>query len=135
MLDHPNITLCLNTAAESRLYLSADSILLDGQCFEGPVIYTGALDELFSCQYGRLPYRTLDFQFETLMQDTFQSHGTVPYYAVISSESRACYDQYRLLSSRYSNFYPLGRLAEYQYYNMDAITERALQLCDELLSR
>lgn len=178
MLDHPNITLCLNTPAESRLRLTDDEMFLDGERFEGPVIYTGALDELFSCQYGRLPYRTLDFQFETLPQDTFQSHGTVnytiseeytritefkhltgqtmpgittivkeysraydgasgtiPYYAVISPESRACYEQYRLLSSRYSNFHPLGRLAEYQYYNMDAITERALLLCDELLAR
>ena len=177
LLNHPNIELCLDTPAESRLRLTDDAILLDGERFAGPVIYTGALDELFSCQFGRLPYRTLDFQFETLSQDTFQSHGTVnytvskaytritefkhltgqtlpgittivkeyshtydgspgtvPYYAVISPESRALYDRYRSLASRYPNFYPLGRLAEYQYYNMDAITEQALLLCDKLLT-
>ena len=27
----------------------------------------------------------------------------------------------------------LGRLAEYKYYNMDAIAARALELCDDLL--
>ena len=29
--------------------------------------------------FGRLPYRTLDFQFETLPTDCFQTHGTVNY--------------------------------------------------------
>ena len=44
-----------------------------------PIIYTGAADELFGCKYGRLPYRTLDFRFETHPVDFWQSHGAVNY--------------------------------------------------------
>ena len=68
MLDHPNIEVRLNTDACPAL-----------KEFQGPIIYTGQVDELFDYQYGPLPYRTLDFQFETLPQDVFQSHGTVNY--------------------------------------------------------
>ena len=31
------------------------------RAFTGPVIYTGAVDELFAYRFGRLPYRTLEF--------------------------------------------------------------------------
>ena len=33
------------------------------------------------------------------------------------------------------NLYLLGRLAEYKYYNMDAIVARALELCDTLAEK
>ena len=177
MLDHPNITVSLGVDAHERLTLGEDILLLDGEPFHGPVIYSGAVDELFSCRLGQLPYRTLDFRFETLPQEWFQSHGTVnytvdepytritefkhltgqhnprattivreysrayggapgeiPYYAIISPENRALYESYRTLAAAHPNLHLLGRLAEYQYYNMDAITERALLLCDTLLT-
>ena len=144
--------------------------------FSGPIIYTGAADELFGCKYGRLPYRTLDFRFETHPVDFWQSHGTVnytvdqdytritefkyltgqelpgqttimkeysraytgakgeiPYYAIINAGNNALYAKYRAEADRYPNFHLLGRLAEYKYYNMDAIAARALELCDDLL--
>jgi UDP-galactopyranose mutase len=178
MLDHEAIDVQLGTPAETRLFLEDGKVFLDGEPFNGPVIYTGAVDELFSCQFGRLPYRTLDFQFETLEQEWFQTHGTVnytvseaytritefkhltgqahpnkttivkeysraydgasgtvPYYAVISPESKALYEAYQNLAGQYPQLHLLGRLAEYQYYNMDAITERALSLCDQLLTQ
>ena len=176
MLDHPNITVELNTDAAARMRLEAGKVYLDGAPFAGTVIYTGAADELFGCKYGRLPYRTLDFVFETHPADFWQSHGTVnytvdqdytritefkyltgqelpgvttiakefsraytgaadevPYYAVISPENNALYAKYRAEAERYPDFYLLGRLAEYKYYNMDAIAARALELCDDLL--
>ena len=43
------------------------------------------------------------------------------------------YRPYRAEADRYPNFHLLGRLAEYKYYNMDAIAARALELCDDLL--
>ena len=176
MLDHPNITVELNTDAAARMRLEDGRVYLDGAPFAGTVIYTGAADELFGCRYGRLPYRTLDFVFETHPVDFWQSHGTVnytvdqdytritefkyltgqelpgvttiakefsraytgaadevPYYAVISPENNALYAKYRAEAERYPDFYLLGRLAEYKYYNMDAIAARALELCDDLL--
>src|SRR5699024_1771522 len=79
MLDHPNITVELNTDAAARMRLEDGRVYLDGAPFAGTVIYTGAADELFGCRYGRLPYRTLDFVFETHPVDFWQSHGTVNY--------------------------------------------------------
>ena len=79
MLDHPNITVELGSDVLARLDLSGDVLKVDGVPFTGPVIYTGQADELFSFRFGPLPYRTLDFRFETLEQDDFQGYGTVNY--------------------------------------------------------
>ena len=164
MLDHPNI--------EVRLGVDARPLLKEAQ---GPVIYTGQADELFDFKFGPLPYRTLDFKFETLSQDCFQTHGTVnytvdqdftritefkhltgqdlpgvttivkeysraytggegetPYYAIINPENDALYAKYRAEADKYPNLHLLGRLAEYKYYNMDAIAARALELAERL---
>ena len=177
MLDHPNITVRLDTDARTILELGEDgSVRLEGESFPGAVIYTGAADELFDCRFGRLPYRTLDFVFEAHLTEFRQTHGTVnytmdrpytritefkhltgqelpdattivkeysraytgargeiPYYAIINRENNALYEQYKALAGRFPNLYLLGRLAEYQYYNMDAIVARALELCDDLI--
>ena len=176
MLDHPNITVELGVDALSRLDLSGDVIRVDGAPFRGPVIYTGQADELFGFKFGPLPYRTLDFRFETLDRDDFQNgygtvnytvdqdytritefkhltgqqvpgkttivkeyskaysgvFGEIPYYAIINPENNALYEQYRALGARFDNLYLLGRLAEYKYYNMDAIADRALKLAETL---
>lgn len=168
MLDHPNITVLTGTPAGDRLSFG-ENILFDGVPFEGKVIYTGALDELFNCRFGRLPYRTLDFKFESYDQEWFQPRGTVnytvdedftritefkyfsgqqlpkttivkeysrpytgadgeiPYYAVINPENMALYARYQQLAAKYPGLILLGRLAEYRYYNMDAITLRAIE--------
>ncbi len=176
MLDHPSITVETGTDALSRLELAGGVIKLDGAAFDGPVIYTGQADELFSFRFGPLPYRTLDFGYETLPQDYFQTHGTVnytadgaftritefkhltgqekpgvttimkeyskaytgadgeiPYYAIINPENNALYAKYKAEADQYPRLCLLGRLAEYKYYNMDAIAARALALSDQLL--
>ena len=178
MLDHPNIKVELGVDALERLDLSGDVLKVDGVPFEGEVIYTGQADELFRFQYGPLPYRTLDFRFETLEKDDFQGYGTVnytvdqdytritefkhltgqvlpgkttivkeysrayggilgeiPYYAIINPENNALYSQYKALADRFPNLHLLGRLAEYKYYNMDAIAGRALDLAETLLAK
>ena len=33
-----------------------------------------------------------------------------------------------------TNFHPVGRLAEYRYYDMDAVTNSALDLSDEIIA-
>ena len=184
MLDHPNI--------EVRLGVDARPILKEA---EGPIIYTGQVDELFDFKFGPLPYRTLDFRFETWLDrdydapgmpypdpdhplrggDFFQTHATVnytmdepytritefkrltgqelpgvttivkeysraytgaegetPYYAIINPENNALYAKYKAEADKKPQLHLLGRLAEYKYYNMDAIAARALDLAERL---
>ena len=86
MLDHENIQVCLNTEAESVFELEFESeaedaplsaIKLHGKKFEGPIVYTGPLDELFLARFGRLPYRSLDFVYETFDKEHVLPCGTV----------------------------------------------------------
>ncbi len=42
------------------------------------------------------------------------------------------YAKYRAEADKFPNLYLLGRLAEYKYYNMDAIAGRALALAEEI---
>jgi len=55
MLAHPNIKVLLN----------ADYREVGTLCPTAEVIYTGPIDEYFGYRFGRLPYRSLDFSFET----------------------------------------------------------------------
>lgn len=63
------------------------------------------------------------------------SRTQIPYYAILNEENMEIYEKYRALVKKYPNFYLLGRLAEYKYYNMDAIVEKALLLADELIEK
>jgi UDP-galactopyranose mutase len=45
------------------------------------LIYTGPIDEYFDHRFGKLPYRSLKFDHQTLEQDRFQETGTVNYPA------------------------------------------------------
>lgn len=178
LLDHPRIELRLGTDALDLLRLDGKAVYFGGGLFSGTVIYTGPADELFGCRFGRLPYRTLDFQFEIHGKTWYQTYGTVnftvdqeftritefkhltgqelegrttivkeysraytgapdetPYYAVNNPDTEALYGKYSALASGFPNFYLLGRLAEYKYYNMDAIAEQALLLSDRLITQ
>lgn len=65
LLDHANIQICLGIEALKRLKVneSGDKLFVDDKLVNFPVIYTGALDELFQCCYGHLPYRSLKFEW------------------------------------------------------------------------
>jgi UDP-galactopyranose mutase len=43
------------------------------------LIYTGPVDEFFDFQYGRLPYRSLEFKHETLNKPVFQPEAVINY--------------------------------------------------------
>jgi len=178
LLDHSNIDVALSTDVKDVLTFSGESMLLFGMPFKGTVIYTGAVDELFGYEYGKLPYRTLDFGFESYDREWFQRYGTVnytvdqdytritefkhlsgqvnknkttimkeypraytgaedeiPYYSINNPKNNELYGKYLKLTSTFPDFHLLGRLAEYKYYNMDAIVNRALQLSDLLLDK
>ncbi|WP_304426537.1 UDP-galactopyranose mutase [uncultured Adlercreutzia sp.] len=185
MLGHENITVCLNTEAESvfdLVFAGRDEdaplaeIRLKDEVFTGPIVYTGPLDELFLGRFGRLPYRSLDFVYETFQEDYHLPCGTVnytvtedytritefkwltgqrgdvttimreysrayedpatqiPYYAIINDENDALYERYRRLTDNLENFHPLGRLAEYRYFNMDKVVTDALAASERILA-
>jgi UDP-galactopyranose mutase len=183
MLDFSGIDVFVNLDARSLITFEQakndeekfDVLLINGERFDGIVIYTGALDDLTEQRFGLLPYRSLDFAYDRYETKRVQPCATVnftvsedytrateytwltgqdidvttvareyskafidpstqtPYYPIINEENLAFYERYRTLFNNLEHFYPLGRLAEYRYYNMDQIVLRALELVDELI--
>lgn len=176
MLDHENISVQTGVAAKERLAVRERDILFDQVPFNGNVIYTGELDGLYGCRYGRLPYRSLRFAFTHYDMDDFQdghsvvnytvsedftritefkhltgqkdadgttivkeypfaytgAEGEIPYYAIMNPQNEALYNKYKQLADQVPNLYLLGRLAEYKYYNIDAMAKKALELAGRL---
>lgn len=79
MLRHPNIQVELGVEALEHLRVEGERLYLDGVAAEIPVVYTGALDELFGGIYGWLPYRSLKFEWKYTRQDSFQPAPVVAY--------------------------------------------------------
>jgi UDP-galactopyranose mutase len=69
MLDHPNIKVMLNTDYKD---------IADEFSFE-QMVYTGPIDYYFDYCFGPLPYRSIEFKFETHDCEFVQSTGTVNY--------------------------------------------------------
>ena len=179
MLDHPYIHILLGAKASDHITLDRDSgrIFVDGVLFSGPVVYTGAIDELFSYSLGPLPYRSLDMVFEDLRTDFYQGaavvnypneesytritefkhltlqmlpeHTTIlkeypisyrpgsslsPYYPIPGETNQLLYEKYVAIAKDYPNLYLCGRLAEYRYYNMDTVIDRALAVFSQIIN-
>ena len=83
MLSHPNI----------RIMLHADFQEVRHECKYRELIYTGPIDEFFEYRYGRLPYRSLEFRFETYHRSVHQPVAVV----------------------NYPNEYPYTRVTEFKY--------------------
>lgn len=79
LLDHPNIHVELSVEALDHIQIRNDRIFLDGVPLEIPVVYTGALDELFGGIYGRLPYRSLRFEWKYEDKESLQDAPVVAY--------------------------------------------------------
>lgn len=79
LLDHPNIEVKLGVEALEHLKVRDGKLLLGGRETYFPVVYTGALDELFGCVYGRLPYRSLRFEWKHTERDSVQPAPVVAY--------------------------------------------------------
>lgn len=177
MISHENITVKLCAEAKNLISVKENKVYYDNKEFQGTVIFTGPIDEFLDCKYGRLPYRTLYFDFEHYEQDDYQGHavvnytvdqdytriteykyltgqrcsgttiskeypsaytgedGQIPYYSIANKDNHALYEKYRRDVSQIPNFYLLGRLAEYQYYNIDVMVEKAMELAKKLGER
>jgi len=69
MLDHDNISIMLNTD-----YREVNEFIPYKE-----MIYSGPIDEFFDMQFGKLPYRSLHFEFETLDTAVHQPVAVVNY--------------------------------------------------------
>src|SRR5215210_6743895 len=69
MLDHPRIDVRTGT----------DFHDIEDELDYEALVYTGPVDAYFEHRYGRLPYRSLRFEFETLPLQRYQPTGTVNY--------------------------------------------------------
>ena len=152
-------------------------------------IYSGPIDAYFGFRHGRLPWRSLRFETESLTsadliaanrshisghKDFWQpalqvnypndfdftriveiKHATAqqtphtnlvrefpladapdrePYYPIPAPDTKALYAQYKALAASEPSVSFCGRLATYQYYNMDQVTGMALHEFDRLTS-
>lgn len=161
MLNHPNISVMLNTDFERVRHIIPHEHL----------IYTGPVDEYFGYRFGRLPYRSLEFRFETLDREWAQSVGTInypndyaftrvtefkrltgqthrhttlvyeypvaegdPFYPIPRPDNQVLYKQYEALAAQTPGVHFVGRLATYRYYNMDQVVGQALAQFERIRS-
>ncbi|MEP6538373.1 MAG: UDP-galactopyranose mutase [Bryobacteraceae bacterium] len=159
MLDHPNITISLNTDYRDIL----------GTVAYKELVYTGPIDEFFDYRFGELPYRSLKFRHETMNVERLQPVAVLnypndhdftrvtefkhltgqrheqtsvvyeypcndgdPYYPIPRPENAALYKSYEALGNQTQGVHFAGRLATYKYYNMDQVVAQALTLCAKL---
>lgn len=173
ILDHPSITVKTGVNALDSLSVTEGKITLSGKPYAGKVIFTGRIDDLFRQKYGALPYRSLDFVFETHDTPSYQpaavvnytvsedytriseftkfcceqkektvivkeyskrcAEGDIPYYPIPKAEYREVYQKYLDDAQQTENLYLLGRLACYQYVNMDVAVRNALTLAEKII--
>ncbi len=160
MLNHKNIELILNTDYKNIL----DSVKFD------KMIYSGPIDYFFDYKYGKLPYRSIRFEFRNLNQKQFQETAQInyvddsvkhtriiehkllsqqnselttisfeypqtegePFYPIPTEENKIQYLLYKKETEKLKNIFFCGRLAEYQYYNMDQVVVKTLKLFGNL---
>lgn len=173
ILRHPRIKLKLKTDAKKEITLNDGQIYISGKPFDGTLIYTGCVDELFDYKFGVLPYRSLKFKFLTLKTPSYQPAAVVnyttsakftriteftkftcepkentvivkeypksykkgknnPYYPIPKEKNLMHYAKYKEEAKKYKNLHLLGRLATYQYINMDVAVKKALELYESI---
>jgi UDP-galactopyranose mutase len=69
MLDHPGIQVMLNAKYQD----------MAKEVQYARVIYTGPIDEFFDYRYGKLSYRSIKFDFETINDEYYQSAAVINY--------------------------------------------------------
>jgi UDP-galactopyranose mutase len=161
MLDHPLIDVMLS----SEFRAVRDSLRYER------LIYTGPIDEYFDYAFGRLPYRSIRFEFEhhdhdsvqdaaqinhvdpsvdftrvveykkltgqqapgsTLSREYAQPEGE-PYYPIPTPSTKLLYERYHHEAAKDQGVVFAGRLAEYQYYNMDQVIANSLKIAEAII--
>ncbi len=176
IIDHENIHLNLLFDFKKNVVFKDKKIFLNNKDISDNIIYyCGSIDELFDYKYGKLPYRSLDIQFEDHNLDFYQEVGVVNYpwhksmtriteykylskqehlrnttiskefpgqwdenserfktrfYPINNSKNLEIYDKYNSLLSAY-NIIPLGRLANYKYFDMDDSIKNVFEIFEQ----
>ncbi len=132
MLSHPKIKLKLGEDAQQSITLKDGQIYLGNDKFDGTLVYTGCIDELFDYKYGVLPYRSLKFKFITKKMSSYQEAAVINYttnkkYTRISEFSKfACTPKVNtVIVKEYSKefkkgkdipYYPIPIQANFDHY-------------------
>jgi UDP-galactopyranose mutase len=165
MLDHPGI----------EVRTSTDYLDVRDEVEFSHTVYTGPVDAFFDHCFGKLPYRSLEFDLvteetpdgslvlptgsvnypsaevpytrvteyrhltgqsphpaSTLAYEYPRSEGD-PYYPIPRDDTRELYRRYEQLAEERPDVTFVGRLARYQYLNMDQVTAQALQAFERLV--
>jgi len=160
MIDHKNIEIVLNTDFKN---------IIDDYEFD-TMIYTGPIDYYFDYEFGRLPYRSIRFEFKKFKMEKFQEASQInfvddnvdytrvvefkhitgqfseettisfeypkvkgePYYPIPNERNRLQFLKYKEKADKIKNVIFCGRLAEYQYYNMDQVVANTLKKFGEM---
>lgn len=157
MLQHPNIKVKLNTDALKLLKFDKDSgtVKYNGETVDC-LIYTGPIDELFGCKYGRLPYRSLDIRYQysetdSVLPSEIVSYPQAPGYTRSTEYRKIMFDDSNVKGSVVATEYPLeydptaekGNIpyypvvteesnAQYRLYLQEAERYKGLFLCGRL---
>jgi UDP-galactopyranose mutase len=156
MLSHPNIEIVLNT----------DYRKIANDIKFNKMIYTGPIDYFFDYKYGKLPYRSISFEYKTFDEEYYQPLAQVnyvddshqftrvvehkylsgqntkkttvsfeysqtdgdPFYPIPTKENKRLFGKYEHLHNSLKSVSLIGRLAKYQYYNMDQVIASALKM-------
>jgi UDP-galactopyranose mutase len=165
ILDHPNI----------EVRTGADYYDVAGEIEYDQLVWTGPIDKFFDYRFGKLPYRSLEFELVneptpdggyilpvTSVNEpseevpytrrtefrwmTGQQHDSStyaveypraegdPYYPIPRDDTRALYRQYEALGEELPNVTFVGRLARYQYLNMDQVVGQTLSTAEKLIA-
>lgn len=160
MLEHKNIEVRLGT----DFFEIMNEVKFDF------LIYTGPIDQYFNYEFGKLPYRSIHFEFKNFDMKNYQPASQInhvdikekftrtveykqitnqeadsttisieypqiegePFYPIPTSENRELYLKYKAKADELKNVLFCGRLAEYQYYNMDQVVANTLKKFEEL---
>ena len=114
ILAHPNIKVVLKK--DFAEYKKENLELVKNS----RIFYTGSIDEFFDYKYGQLPYRRVNFKFETYDREFYQSHACVNYpnnYDFTRIHEYKHYLQDKsdktVIAKEYSEFFELGKNERY----------------------
>jgi UDP-galactopyranose mutase len=96
---------------------------------DGEVPYTRII-EYKHFEFGQTDTTCITYEYP----EPYVAKVTEPYYPVNDQANNALFSQYKALADAETHVYFGGRLAEYKYYDMHQIIERAFDLLDELNS-
>ena len=80
-------------------------------------------------EFGQQPDTVISKEYSTEWKP-----GDEPYYPVNDDKNSALYAKYKELADRQDKVFFGGRLAEYRYYDMHQVIEKALELAERILS-